>query len=152
MATKPKSDEEKEQPEGGSSLPLTMESLRGKTPDELVQMVTVLDAHLRSLHESEEGELRSLDEDEQKAFDLGLQIREKAMAMLDEHKRVAEIFSRRPKAVESALNIIRFGAEESHDVRRLTNSEVRNAALRRLDDREAAGHLRSDQKEQVSEQ
>ena len=153
MATKPKTNPEEEQQEQpGSSLPMTMESLRGKTPDQLVQMLEVLDAHLRSLHQTDEGELRSLDPDEQKAFDLGMEIRTKAMDMLDEHRRVAEVFSRRPKAVESALNIIRFGAEESHDVRRLTNSEIRTAALRKLEDRESAGHLRSDQKEQVDHQ
>ena len=48
--------------------------LRGKTPTELQQFVEILDAHLRSLHQTDEGELREKDADEQAAFDLGLKI------------------------------------------------------------------------------
>lgn len=151
MATKPKTDEPEGKPEEPASLlPMTMENLRGKTPEELVKLVDSLDVHLRSLHQSEEGELRNLEADEQRAFDLGIQIREKAMAMLDEHQRVAEIFRRRPGAVTSGINFILQGVDDAtHDVRRLSGGEVRSAALRRLEDREATGHLRPDQKEQI---
>lgn len=130
-------------------LPQTLEDLRGKTPEELRQMVEVLDAHLKDLHQNEVGELRSLDEAEQKAFDLGLEIRESAIKMVEEHQRISEIFRRRPQAVQQVYANIRHGLDPVDDVRRLTNAEARDRALRQLDSRESSGHLASDQKDQV---
>jgi len=129
----------------------TPEELRGKTPDELQAIVELLDAHLRSIHQTDEGELRELTADEQKAFDYGLAVREKAIARIDEHRKIAEIFRRKPKAVERALSNIRYGLDDSPaDVRRLTNPEARDRALRVLDDREATMHMDADQKDQVA--
>lgn len=130
-------------------LPQTMEDLRGKTPEELRQMVEVLDAHLKDLHQNDVGELRSLDEAEQKAFDLGLEIREAAIKMVEEHQRISEIFRRRPQAVEKVYANIRHGLDPVDDVRRLTNAEARDRALRQLDSRDSSNHLRSDEKDQV---
>jgi ribosomal protein L29 len=65
------------------------EEIRGKTPEELAKFVEVLDAHLRSLHQDEDtGELREKTEDEQKAFDYGLKLRDKAITRIDEHRAV----------------------------------------------------------------
>src|SRR6266545_6144157 len=115
-------------------LPQTLDDLRGKTPEELRNMVEVLDAHLRDMHQSETGELRTLDADEQKAFDLGLEIRETAIRMVEEHERIAAIFRRLPKAVERVYANIRHGLDDTaSDVRRLTNPEARDRALRTLD-------------------
>jgi HK97 family phage major capsid protein len=146
-------DDDKKEGDIDPMLPTTMESLRGKTPDELVQMVEVLDAHLKTLHQDEDGSLRSLDTDEQRAFDLGMSIRDKAMGMIDEHRRVAEIFKRRPTAVQNAFNIIHNGLDEpGADVQRMTPTEARERALKTLDNRQMTGHLRSDQKEEVERQ
>ena len=149
---KTESGEKKE--EATSSIPATMEDLRGKTPEELTKLVDILDAHIRSLHLSETGEIRSLEGDEQKAFDTLLQLRERAVEMVDEHNRISEVLRRRPKAVENAFNIIKSGLDEAGggDVRRLTAAEARDRALRLLDDRNLAGHLRADQKDEVEHQ
>jgi HK97 family phage major capsid protein len=136
-----------------TTIPNTLDDLRGRTPEELQSMVEVLDAHLRSLHQTDEGELRSLDEDEDKAFKLGLEIREKAMSMLDEHRRVSEIFRRRPQAVQTAMSNVRHGLDDSAgDVRRLTVPEARDRALRALDNRSSTAHLTDDQKVHVERQ
>jgi HK97 family phage major capsid protein len=133
-----------------SLLPQTLDDLRGKTPDELRKIVEVLDAHLRDMHETETGELRTMDDAERKAFELGLEIRERAIDMVEEHERISAIFRRRPKAVERVYANIRHGLDDSaSDVRRLTNPEARDRALRVLDDRSATAHLSDAQKAQV---
>jgi HK97 family phage major capsid protein len=126
--------------------------LRGKTPTELQQFIEILDAHLRSIHQTDEGELRDKNDDEQAAFDLGLKIRDRAIEMIEENRRVQEIFRRRPKAVEQAFANIRYGVpgDVSGDVRRMTIPEARDKALRVLDDREATMHLSDDAKTQVA--
>src|SRR5262245_17754220 len=79
----------------------TPDELRGKTPDELAAYVEVLDAHLRSLHQDEvTGELRDKTDDEQRAFDYGLKVRDRAFKKIEEHRAIQEVFRRRPKAVE----------------------------------------------------
>jgi len=136
----------------GTPIPSTLEDLRGRTPDELREMIEVLDAHLRALHQEDNGELRHLDPDEDKAFKAGLEIREKAMGMLEEHRRVSDIFRRRPESVKRVYANLREGLTPGQDVTRLTASEARDHALRTLDDRSASSHLRSDQKEQIERQ
>jgi hypothetical protein len=118
------------------------EELRGKTPEELQVYVEVLDAHLRELHQSEEGELRDKTDDEQAAFDYGLKLRDIAINRLDEHRKIQEIFRRKPKAVERALANIRDGLETT-EIRRLTNAEARDRALRILDGRDVKATLSS---------
>jgi HK97 family phage major capsid protein len=115
-------------------LPQTLDDLRGKTPEELRNIVEVLDAHLRDMHQTETGELRTMDDAERKAFELGLEIREQAIKMIEEHERISAIFRRRPKAVERVYANIRHGLDDTaSDVRRLTNPEARDRALRVLE-------------------
>lgn len=133
---------------GPTGLP---EELRGKTPDEMQQFVEVLDAHLRSIHQDENtGELRDKTPAEQTAFDYGLRLRDIAIAKIEEHRAVQEVFSRRPKAVETAMfNAGRSRDDAFGDVRRLTTSEARDRALRVLDDRTASAHLRPAEKDEI---
>jgi len=134
-------------------LPQTLEDLRGKTPEELRKIVDVLDAHLKDMHQNEVGELRSLDDDEQKAFNIGLEIRDKAISMLEEHERISAIFRRRPQSVERVYDNIRRGLDDTaSDVRRLTNREARERALRVLDSRDNSGHMTAPQKDEVDRQ
>lgn len=119
----------------------TPEELRGKTPDELDAYVKVLDAHLRSLHQSEEGELREKSADEQAAFDYGLKLRDIAIDRLEEHRKIQDIFRRKPKAVERALANIKYGMDDTTEIRRLSNPEARDRALRILDAREVKTQL-----------
>lgn len=133
----------------GDTLP---EELRGKTPDELDAFVKVLDAHLRSLHQTDEGELRDKNAEEQTAFDYGLKLRDKAIDRLEEHRKVQEIFRRKPKAVERALANIKYGMDDATEVRRLTNPEVRDRALRILDSREVKADLSTQSLDHVERQ
>ena len=129
------------------------EELRGKTPEELAQFVDVLDAHLRSLHQTDEGELRDKTPDEQKAFDYGLKLRDLAITRIDEDRAVKEVFRRRPAAVKQAMAQIQYKSDDPYgDVRRMSVPEARDAALRILDDRNSAAHLRSDQKDEIDKQ
>lgn len=132
----------------------TPDEIKGMTPDDLQRFVEVLDAHLRSIHQDENtGELRDKTADEQKAFSYGLKLRDLAITRIDEHRAVQEVFRRRPQAVQSALaNIQRNPNDAYADVRRMNNAEARDRALRTLDDRNSASHLRSDEKDHVEQQ
>src|SRR5262245_37954866 len=115
-------------------VPGSLDDLQGRTPDELRQMLEVLDAHLRSLYQTDAGELRDQSDDEQAAFDLGVEIRGKIVEKLERHSRVSEVFRRRPKAVEQALVNIRHGLDDpAGEVRRMSVPEARDRALRVLD-------------------
>ena len=115
-----------------------MDDLRGRTPDELRKLFTVLDAHLKSLHQTADGELRELDTAEQNAFELGMEMRDEILTRLEEHRKISEVFRRRPEAVQQAYANIRHGLDDpAGDTRRITNSEARDRALRILDSRDA---------------
>jgi HK97 family phage major capsid protein len=129
------------------------EELRGKTPEELRDFVKILDAALTDIHQTEEGELRDKTDAEQKAFAYGLKLRDKAIARIEEDRAVREVLSRRPKAVISAIAATKYKSDDPiGDIRGLTRPELRDRALRTLDDRQASAHLRSDQKDEVEKQ
>ena len=112
-------------------------------------MLEVLDAHLKSLHQDEGGELRELESAEQAAFDLGMQLRDEIIGRLDEHSRISEVFRRRPDAVKKVYANLQYGLDDpAGDTRRLTDPEARDRALRILDSRDA-GDLSDVQKTQV---
>lgn len=139
-----------EDDEQNTMLATSMDDLRGKTPEELSTMLDVLDAHLRSLHQTETGELREKTDDEQAAFDLGVQMRDAIFEKIENHKKVSEIFRRRPESVQRVYQNIRNGVDDSpSSVARLTRPEARDRALRILDSREASSHLSDDQKVEV---
>jgi HK97 family phage major capsid protein len=133
-------------------IPGSLDELKGRTPEELRNTLEVLDAHLLSIHQTDLGELRELDDAERAALETGIEIRNVIIERLEEHQRISEVFRRRPKAVEQALSNIRHGLDEgpATDVRRMTHGEARDRALRVLDDRESTMHLSADQKDQVS--
>jgi HK97 family phage major capsid protein len=131
----------------------TPEEIRGMTPDDLQRFVEILDAHLRSIHQSDDGELRDKTSAEQTAFDYGLKLRDIAISRIDEHRAVQEVFRRKPKAVQQALLNIQRNPDDAYgDVRRMTNAEARDAALRKLDNRSDTMHLDDDQKTLVEKQ
>ncbi|MES2211447.1 MAG: phage major capsid protein [Chloroflexota bacterium] len=134
------------------SLEGTPEEVRNKTPEQLRQLVDVLDAHLRSLHQADNGELRDLTVAEDKAFRYGLAVREAAIKRIEEHRAVSEVFSRRPEAVKRAYAHIRNGIDGSNGVVRMSTHEARDTALRTLDDRSSSAHLRPDEKDQLEVQ
>lgn len=131
------------------AIPQTEEDLRGATPEQLYQTVEVLDAHIRSLHQNEAGELRELDAVGQKALATCLQIRKVAMAKLEEHREISKVLSDRPQAVQRAYQSIRHGLNDPDNTTRMTVGEARDRALRVLDDRDAASHLSTPQKDEL---
>ena len=133
----------------GDSVP---DEVRGKTPDELAQLVEIMDAHLRSLHQEENGEIRDLTLDESRAFQYGLKVREAAIKRLEDHRSLTEVFSRRPNAVKKVYANLRNGLEGRESVLRMTNTEARDAAYRVLDERRSSDHLAADQKDEVGRQ
>jgi HK97 family phage major capsid protein len=129
-----------------------LDDLRGRTPEELRKLFGVLDAHLKSLHQTEAGEIRELDDAEAAAFELGMQMREEILNRLEEHRKISEVFERRPEAVQQAYANIRHGLDDpAGDTRRITNHEARDRALRVLDSY-AASELSDAQKTQVDKQ
>src|SRR5687768_4388604 len=55
-----------------------LEELKGRTPDELKDMLQMAEAHIRSLHQDEStGELRELSDAERTAMDMAIEIRGK---------------------------------------------------------------------------
>ena len=131
----------------GPVIPGSLDDLRGSTPEELSNLLLVMDAHLRSMHQTDEGELRELDDDEQSAFDVGVEIREKIVERLDHHAKVSAIFSKRPEAVKKVYENIRHGLDDNSGVLRMTNPEARERALRVL--RDGRPDLTDDQNAQV---
>jgi HK97 family phage major capsid protein len=148
MATKPDPVEV----EQSRLLPGSLDDLRGKTPDELRKILEVTDAYIRSLDETEDGELRDMSDDDETAVEELLEIRDAIMKRIERHQRLAEITRTKPAQVQTALTNIRLGALDGQyaDVSRLTHGEARTQALRQLDDREATMHLRDDEKDQVA--
>ncbi|MBO0813551.1 MAG: phage major capsid protein [Actinobacteria bacterium] len=130
------------------------EEIRGKTPDELRKFVHVLDAQLRSIHQTEEGELRDKTPAEQKAFAYGLKLRDQALTRIEEDRAIQEVLRKRPAAVQQALDDIKYDRDTDPygGVRAMSVPAARDKALRVLDDRTASAHLRSDQKDEVERQ
>lgn len=127
----------------------TPEEVKGKTPEQLQAIVRVLDAHLRSLHQEDTGELRDLTPSEDMAFRYGLRVREAAIKRIEEHRSITEVFSRRPSSVKAVYANLSKGISDELGALRLTNAEARDAALHKLDERNATAHLDGDQKTEV---
>lgn len=129
------------------------DEIRGKTPVELQDILTVLDAQLRSIHQEDDGVLRVKTAGERTAFAYGVRLRDKIIERIEEHRSVAEVFERRPAAVKRAMTNISYGLEDpGAGIRRMTVPEARDLALRELDKRETTMHLRPDQLEHVERQ
>ena len=127
----------------------TPDEVRGKSPEQLHQLVEVMKAHLRALHQEETGELRDLTPVEDQAFRYGLKVLDAAEKRISEHRNLSEVFSRRPEAVKRVYANLSSGLDASNGVARMSIPEARNLALRTLDDRSSAAHLRSEEKDQL---
>lgn len=133
----------------GDNIP---DEVRNKTPEQLRELIEILDAHLRSLNQNEVGELRDLTIDEDKAVKYGLIVRAAALKRLEEHRALTEVFSRRPEAVKTVYANLRHGIDSRDGVLRLRNHEARDAALRVLDERRTSAHMAADEKDEVERQ
>jgi hypothetical protein len=77
-----------------------MDDLRGKTPEELDKMLRSSTRTCARCTRATTGELRDKTDEEQAAFDLGMQIRDAIFEKLENHKKVSEVFRRRPESVK----------------------------------------------------
>lgn len=129
----------------------TLDDLKGRTSDEVSDIIDITKAQIRELHEGDNGELRQLNDAEKTAMKILLDVHERALEMYEEHRAINEVLRKRPKAIEYS----RLGAApDDHygDIRRLTESEARDRALRILDNRHNLMHLKEDQKDHVERQ
>src|SRR4030095_4305642 len=109
---------------------LSLEDIRGKTPEQLESIVRLCDAHLRALHQNERGELREMDKVEEEAFRTLLAVRDAAMTKLEKDREIRDVLARRPKSVESAIHAMGHKDDDPfYDVRRMSSSELRDRAL-----------------------
>jgi HK97 family phage major capsid protein len=132
---------------------LSLEDVRGKTPEELHELIRLADAHIKAIHQDDRGAIRELDDAEEAALAQLLAVRDKAEGMLTEHRRIADVLNRRPETVQRAMRNLDPNADDPLSaVRRMSFKEARDHALRRLDtDREAA-QLTDDQRTLVERQ
>lgn len=127
-----------------------LDDLAGKTPEELRAIVEHLDNQIRGLHQNDAGELRDLNEDETKAMNLCLDVRDAAVKKIDEHRRISEVLRNKPKAVSTIGPALIGGGEDPYaNIRSLSKDEARDRALRVLDNRNASARLSDDEKTQV---
>jgi len=130
----------------------TLEDLRGRTPDEISEIIDVTKAQIQDLHQDPvTAELRQLSDPEKKAMKILLEVHERALEMYEEHRAVNEVLRKRPSAIEYS----RLGAQPDDpygDVRRLSVNEARDRALRRIGDRTTTMHLSDEQKTHVERQ
>lgn len=136
----------------GSLLPTSLEDLRGQSPEEMRNMIEVIDAHLRSLDANDAGELREMSEEEEAVAEQLVSFRDLLMKRIEKHNKMAEILRQRPEPVKRAIANIRYGLPDGTglDVMRMTNRESQDHAMRSLDDRLSTEHMEDDQKEQVA--
>jgi HK97 family phage major capsid protein len=126
----------------------TLDDLKGRTPDEIRDIIDVTKAQIRELTYGESGELRSRTETENQALGHLLKVHERAEEMYEEHRAIREVLERKPKAIEYS----RLGGlpdDPYADVRRMTTAEARDRALRALDDRLSSAHLKAHEKAEV---
>jgi HK97 family phage major capsid protein len=131
--------------------PYTLDDLKGRTPDEIRDIIDVTKAQIRDLMYGNTGELRTRTDPENTALKVLVDVHERAEGMYEEHRQIKEVLDRKPKAIEFS----RLGGQVDDpyaDVRRMTVREARDRALRTLDDRLATAHMSTAQKEEVDKQ
>jgi hypothetical protein len=133
---------------------LTLDDLRGKTPEQLYDLVNVASAHIQALHQDDSGALRSLDDAEKAAMVMLLSVREEAEKRLEEHRKIKAVLERRPQSVQVALRSLGDRRDEDPfwDIRQLRPKELRDQAMRRLDSKWDTMHMSDPQKTEVEKQ
>lgn len=112
--------------------------------------IEALDVEIRSLHETEDGELREFTPEEQTEFDAKVAERASKMALLERHEAIeqaAKVPERTVAPIEApAVQITRDAMEVAED-RSSTRRQVADAAMRALEDKieepENQAHVRS---------
>jgi HK97 family phage major capsid protein len=119
--------------------------------DTLRSEIEALDAEIRALHQTEEGELREFTPEEQTAFDEKIAARAAKMALLERHEAIEKAAALPERTVEQKaaapnVNIARDAMEVVED-RSSTARQIADAAMRALEDKveapENLEHVRS---------
>lgn len=131
---------------------LTMDDLRGRTPEELYEIANDAADAMASLHQDDRGGLRDLSTGEKDALRHLLDLKKEAERRLEEHRALSEAIKNRPKTVQTPLRSLRGEEDPFADIRRLGSGEIRERALRRLDNRNDTAHLTGDQKTELERQ
>jgi HK97 family phage major capsid protein len=129
----------------------SLDDLAGKTPEELRQIMDKIDAAVQERIQTPNGELRELTEDQDAAITLMLEVRNAAKTRIEKHNRIMGEIRDKPANVVSGFNMALGGSSDDPyaSVRAMPVAEAQDRALRVLDNRRIAGHLRPDQKDQV---
>ena len=113
---------------------ITLDDFRGRTPEELRELVSALDVRLTELHTGPDGELRELGGQEQEQWDRWFRLREHGQARLRDHDRVMAAF-RSGRVIEVA-----YGNLQGND-RGGSGARAADRARRVIDDRFRSGLL-----------
>lgn len=106
--------------------------------DTLRTEIEALDAEIRSLHQTEEGELREFTPDEQTAFDEKIAARASKMALLERHEAIEKAAQMPERTVApTAPNVVtQRDAMEIMSDRSSTPTQLADAAMRSLEDKD----------------
>src|SRR5690348_3779932 len=106
--------------------------------DTLRSEIEALDAEIRSLHQTEEGELREFSPEDQESFDAKQAGRAKKFALLERHEAIEKAAALPERTVApSAPNVITTrDALEVMEDRSSTPKQLADAALRELEGRD----------------
>jgi HK97 family phage major capsid protein len=132
----------------GDVLAWTDDDLVGLRPEVLEQRMRDIDAHLVSLSQDEQGALRDLSEDEDVVFNRLVELRDKAKARLDKHASLKRLLDTRPAHYEATRT--RMFGEEVSSLRTASRGELRDRALRILDNRHDTAHMTDEQRSEVN--
>ena len=125
----------------------TPDDLRGKTPDELGQFLEVLDAHLRRCTRPKRASSATRGPTSRRRSTRPRAPRQARHGRIEEHNaRSPRCSAAAPQTVSRHTRFRTAPGDGTGDVRRLTNAEARDRALRILDDRGATAHLSDAQK------
>lgn len=117
--------------------------------DTLRTEIEALDVEIRSLHQTEEGELREFTPDEQTAFDEKVAARASKMALLERHEAIEKAAQMPERTVAPAAPnvVVQRDAMEIVEDRTSTRRQIADAAMRALEDKvdapENLEHVRS---------
>lgn len=128
----------------------TEDDLRGKTPGELEVLARNLEGHLRGLHQTPLGELRTKTQAEQDEFDEGARALDLIATRLDASGKLRDQL-RTGRGVVRPFGALAGGADafahEAAEVLRMAGDTARDAAQRVLEDR--GRHLSAEQGDHV---
>lgn len=138
---------------GASELTEPELDLRGRLPEELQAIAADLDRQLIELHQTEDGELRDLNDAEQQTFDRLARQREAVAVRLRQHEHIQQVLHRHPGALQRWGANLGTGSEavarDAAEVMRMSADQVRDQALRMLEARAAEQDIPAGQGDQL---